>query len=65
MEQDYKHEYGKLRREMIEMGERAGLKVRECRTANLYKQRLPLADWLKFPPPFRDSLIVVYECPRR
>jgi SAM-dependent methyltransferase len=53
------------RREMIEMGETAGLKVRECRTANLYKQRLRLADWLKSPPPFRDSLIALYESPRR
>jgi 2-polyprenyl-3-methyl-5-hydroxy-6-metoxy-1,4-benzoquinol methylase len=48
------------RREMIEMGETAGLKVRECRTINFYKQRLAVFDWIKIPPPFRDSLVAVY-----
>jgi len=48
------------RGEMIEMGATAGLEVRECRTINFYKQRLAVVDWLKIPPPFRDSLFAVY-----
>ena len=52
------------RGEMIEMGEKAGLEVRECRTINFYKQRLAVVDWLKTPAPFRDSLVAVYAAPR-
>ncbi len=48
------------RAEMIEMGNTAGLEVRECRTINFYKQRLAIVDWLKIPAPFRDSLLAVY-----
>lgn len=53
------------RSEMIEMGETAGLEVRECRTINFYKQRLAIFDWLKLPAPFRDSLVAVYAAPHR
>ncbi len=52
------------RDEMVEMGHKAGLEVRECRTINFYKQRLAIIDWLKMPAPFRDSLIAVYAAPR-
>jgi 2-polyprenyl-3-methyl-5-hydroxy-6-metoxy-1,4-benzoquinol methylase len=52
------------RDEMIEMGETAGLEVRECGTVNFYQQRLAIVDWLKFPGPFRDSLVAVYGAQR-
>ena len=49
---------------MVEMGETAGLEVRECGTINFYKQRLAIVDWLKMPALFRDSLVAVYAAPR-
>lgn len=65
----YSHNPGHFREytrdEMIEMGEKAGLEVRECRTVNFFKQRLAVVDWLKFPAPFRDSLVAVYAALRQ
>jgi 2-polyprenyl-3-methyl-5-hydroxy-6-metoxy-1,4-benzoquinol methylase len=46
------------RKELIDVGHKAGLVVRDCRTLNFYKQGL--VDWLKLPPAFRDSLVAVY-----
>jgi 2-polyprenyl-3-methyl-5-hydroxy-6-metoxy-1,4-benzoquinol methylase len=46
------------RKELIDVGQKAGLSVRGCRTVNFYKQGL--VDWLKLPAAFRDSLVAVY-----
>jgi SAM-dependent methyltransferase len=52
------------RGEMIEMGQTAGLEVRQCRTINFFKQRHAIFDLMKTPAPFRDSLVAVYAAPR-
>jgi 2-polyprenyl-3-methyl-5-hydroxy-6-metoxy-1,4-benzoquinol methylase len=51
------------RREMVDMGFKAGLEVRECRTVNFYRSRRPIVNCLKWPAPFRDSLVAVYAAP--
>jgi hypothetical protein len=49
--------------EMIDMGLKAGLEIRECRTVNFYRSRRRIVNWLKWPAPFRDSLVAVYAAP--
>jgi 2-polyprenyl-3-methyl-5-hydroxy-6-metoxy-1,4-benzoquinol methylase len=52
------------RREMVEMGWKVGLEVRECRTVNFYRSRRMIVECLKYPAAFRDSLVAVYAAPQ-